>query len=260
MESIQKYLLSAQFFTSIAIVILCVVILIVLKRVSKKFIKMRKMNGKNATSTKTLFSIVKYILLIFTALTVLQINGINVSSMITGLGIAGIVVGFALQDILKDFIMGTNILWDSFYSVGDVVKYHEIEGKVISFNLKVTKICDIKTGNIISICNRNISEIEKISDNLAITIATDYNEEKEKVEKVLEQVCEKVGASSDVTLCEYKGLNEFAESSINYLLTLKCNPEIRYAVKRFALSVIYDEFKKNNIKIPFNQLDVHIEK
>ncbi len=260
MENIQKFLVSPQFWTSVVIVLLCVLFWFLMSRFSKKIIKKRKMSGKNATSAKTLFSIIKYVVMLFALLTVLQVNGINVSSMITGLGIAGVVVGFALQDILKDFIMGTNILWDSFYSVGDVVKYKEIEGKVISFNLKVTKIADIKTGNIFSVCNRNVSEIEKLSDWVILKIPVDYSEEKAKVEKVLLNSCKKIEKEEDVTLCEFKGLCELSQSSVEYMLNVHCNPEKRYAVRRVALGVIFDDLCENNIKIPYNQLDVHLEK
>ncbi len=260
MENIQKYLISAQFLTSVVIVAICILLWVLIRRLAKKIIKRRKISGKNATSTKTVFSIIKYLITLFALLTVLQVNGINVSSLITGLGVVGIVVGFALQDILKDFIMGTNILWDNFFSVGDVVKYNDIEGKVISFNLKVTKISDIKTGNIFTVCNRNISEIEKLSDWVVINIPVGYHEDKAEVTKVIKQICKQIETSSDVNSCEYKGVNELSQNAIYYMINVHCKPEIRYAVKRQALGVIQDAFYKNNITVPYNQLDVHIHK
>ena len=67
-------------------------------------------NKKNKTLIRMLKSIVAGTISIITVLMVLEIYGINVTSMLAGVGIAGIVIGFALQDSLKDIIRGFVIL------------------------------------------------------------------------------------------------------------------------------------------------------
>ena len=75
-------------------------------------------------------NVLRYLLLLVTILLILQINGINVTSLVAGLGIVSAVVGLALQDILKDVIMGLHILSGRFFSVGDAVRYGIMEGIV----------------------------------------------------------------------------------------------------------------------------------
>ena len=110
---------------------------------------------KSKTYMKLLKSIIRYAFIIITALILLQVNGVNVSSLLAGVGIFSVVIGLAIQDALKDIIRGTSILSDNYFNVGDVVKYGEIEGKVVALGLKTTKIESLVDNNIISIANRN---------------------------------------------------------------------------------------------------------
>ncbi len=76
-------------------------------------------------------SIVLAAVVIIVILIVLQLLGINVSSMLAGVGIASIVIGFALQDALKDIFRGLEIVSDSYYDIGDLIKYGDNVGQVL---------------------------------------------------------------------------------------------------------------------------------
>ena len=143
-------------------------------------------SNKSKTYMRMLKSIIRYLFLIITVLIILQINGVNVSSMLAGVGIIGVIIGFAVQDALKDIIKGFDILSDSYYRVGDVIKYKEIEGKVLAIGLKTTKVEDVNTLNIVSISNRNIEEVEVVSNLINIDIPFSYELKVDKVEKVIE--------------------------------------------------------------------------
>ena len=97
-------------------------------------------SNKGRTYVRLLRSIIRYIFIIVTILIILQANGVDVSSILAGVGILGVVLGLAIQDWLKDIIRGTSILSDDYFNVGDIVKYKDIEGKVLIVGLKTTKI------------------------------------------------------------------------------------------------------------------------
>ena len=130
---------------------------------------------KNKTFIRMLKSIVGYTIAIFTVLVILQIFGINVSSMLAGVGIASIVIGFALQDAMKDIFRGFEIISDGYYDIGDVIKYGDNVGQVQSISLRTTKLQDMNTMNIVSIANRNINQVEVVSGYLYITVPFPYN-------------------------------------------------------------------------------------
>ena len=89
-------------------------------------------NKKNKTLIRMLKSIVAGILSVLTVLMVLEIYGINVNSMLAGVGVASIVIGFALQDSLKDIIRGFVIVSDDYYEIGDVIKIDTRTGEYLS--------------------------------------------------------------------------------------------------------------------------------
>lgn len=223
----------------------------------KKRMSKNKKDGKKETYIKLFNNILKYVFLIVTIVLILQVNGVEVSSLVAGLGVAGIVSGLALQDALKDIIMGANIITDNFFVVGDVVNYNGIEGKVLSIGLKNTKIQDINTKNILSITNRNIEKIINVSDWLDIDVPISYNEKTEKIEKVLNQIAEKAKKSQYIKNCEYLGINDFASSAVIYKIRVYCNPEYKPNVNRTVRRIIKIALDENNIQIPFMQIDIH---
>ena len=195
--------------------------------------------------------------IILTIFVLLQINGIDVSSMIAGVGIVSVILGLAVQDALKDIIRGLSILSESYFTVGDVVTYNDITGKVLELGLKTTKIKDISTNNIISIANRNIEQIQMVSDSLFISFPMPYELPIDKAEKVISKIITSIKETPYIEDAEYKGVSDLADSGIKYLLKITCSPEIRLQARRDTLRCILKVLDKNNIKIPYNQIDIH---
>ena len=212
---------------------------------------------KSKTYIKLIKSVIRYVFIIITTLMLLQANGIDVSSVLAGVGVLGVVFGLAIQDWLKDIIRGSSILSDNYFSVGDVVKYKNIEGKVLVIGLKTTKIQDIRTSNIISIANRNIEEVEVVSDLIYITIPMPYEVSVERAEKTVEKIISSIEKQENVEETRYLGVNDLADSSINYLIEIKCNPLKKLQTRRDALKIALEEMAKDGIEVPYNQIDVH---
>ena len=217
-------------------------------------------SNKSETYIKLISSILRYVFFIVTILIVLQINNVNVSSMLAGVGIVSVVIGLAIQDALKDIIRGFSILSDEYFSVGDVIKYNDIEGKVLVIGLKTTKVKSIINQNVISIANRNIEQAQVVSSQLDIEIPLSYELSKKDAEKVISECLNNINKNVEVHSSEYRGINKLDNSSINYLIRIQCNPEIKPQIKRDSICQIVDTLEKNNIEIPYNQIDIHNKK
>lgn len=214
-------------------------------------------SNKSKTYVRLMRSIIRYIFIIITVLIILQVNGVNVSSLLAGVGILGAVLGLAVQDWLKDIIRGSSILSDEYFSVGDIVKYKDIEGKVLVIGLKTTKIQDLKTNNVISIANRNIEQVEVVSDVIYVRIPMPYEVTVEKAEKAVDDIIEIVKENNNVNGCAYKGVADLQDSSIEYLIEVKCNPAFKLQVRRDTLRSILLGLEANKISVPYNQIDIH---
>ena len=105
---------------------------------------------------------------------ILNIYDVDVTSLATGVGVAGIIFGFAIQDALKDIIKGIDIISDSYYRVGDIIRTNGYTGKVLAIGIKTTRIEDIYEKNIVSISNRNIEKVEVLSHMINIDIPLPY--------------------------------------------------------------------------------------
>ncbi len=215
---------------------------------------------KNKTIIRMFKSIVGTALAILGTLTILQIFGVDVTSMLAGVGIASIVIGFALQDALKDIIRGFEIVSDSYYEIGDVVKYGDNLGQVMSVTLRTTKIQDINTMNIVSIANRNIDQIEVDQGYIFIPIPMPYELKVEKAEEVLQEIIKKASRHEAITSAKYQGITAFADSSLNYQIVVTCDPMARIQTRRDVLRIIKTTLEAHRISIPYPQLDVHTKK
>jgi len=214
-------------------------------------------NKKSKTYLKLTRNIIRYFFSIITILILLQINGVDVSSLLAGIGIVGAIIGLAVQDWLKDIIRGSTILSDTYFEVGDIVKYGEIEGKVLVVGLKTTKIQDLKTSNVISIANRNIEKIEKVSNLVYINVPMPYEVKLDRAEKVIDEIINNIKTNNNVFNCKYKSVNDLADSYIKYLLEIECDQNYKLQVKRDAFRSILEELEKAGISVPYTQIDVH---
>ena len=261
MEEVLEFLVSKEFIMSLVVIAVMSIVYFIIKYIFNKSNKLLAKNvnlsKKRLTYIKVSRSIIRYAIVIITILLILQIYGINVTSILTGLGIASVIGGLAIQDALKDIVTGINILAEDYYSVGDMVKINGITGKVVEFGIKTTKIEDIETNSLYIIANRNISEAIKVSTQFGIEIPTSYNDSKEKIESIISIIVDRVSKLKNIDNVEYRGIQSFEDSSIIYKLILNANPKYHLQLKRDIKGIIKEEFDKNKIEIPFMQIDIH---
>ena len=198
--------------------------------------------------------------LILAILYILNTYGIDTKSLVAGIGIAGVVIGLALQDLLKDLISGLSIIVDNYFVIGDIVEFDGFMGEVVEFGLKSTKIRSY-TGETLTIANRNIDRIKNLSQkssNIFLIIPTAYEFSEDKVKKALDIALKEIISNTDADeeSC-YLGIDEFASSSINYIIKIHCPQDKRIPTKRAALSIIKKVYDDHKIKIPYNQIEVH---
>ena len=264
MQELNKFLemvWKAKIVHSIIIIIVSVILYKIIVYIFEKSEEKAKIklftSTKGKTYIKLIRSILRYIFIIITLLIVLQTLGINVSSVLAGVGIFGVVFGLAIQDWLKDIIRGSSIISDNYFEVGNVIKYNNIEGKVLVIGLKTTKIQELKTGNIISISNRKIDEAQIVSHFNYIKVPVPYDVPLEKAEEAINDIVTLVKNNKDTIDCHYVGVTELADSSIDYLLKVECNPINKLQVRRDCLRSILLGLEKHHIEVPFTQIDIH---
>jgi small-conductance mechanosensitive channel len=94
---------------------------------------------------------------VFLTVAVLALDnfGVNVTALVTGLGITGIAVALAVQNILGDLLAALAIAFDKPFAVGDEIHVGDITGRVERVGLKTTRL-RLVTGEEVSIANAEV--------------------------------------------------------------------------------------------------------
>ena len=116
--------------------------------------------GKLITIFNLFRRVKSFFLWIIIILIIFSIYNINLTAILTGFGIIGIIIGLASQAIIADFFAGIALILDRFFYVGDRIKIGEIEGEVIDITLRKTFIKDDK-GYVHAIPNSQIKLVSK---------------------------------------------------------------------------------------------------
>ena len=258
-----EWLESIDFRRVIAVLIVIAVFValwILLRMLFHRWIKAEQKSGSKRGIASVLWDTVKLLLVILGIIVLLEVNGIDVTSAIAGLGIASAVVGLALQDILKDIIMGVHIAMDGFFKVGDYIYYQGELCRVRDFNLRTTKLENITKPGSFTLCNRLIESVERASEFVQLDIPVSYSVPQKLVDETLRRACARAERIEGVTRMDYTGLDKLGDSAMIYVIMLYCNQERRYYITREVMSVIKNEMDSAQVTVPFNQVDVHLDK
>ena len=263
MEKFLDFVLSEKMITTLVTILIALIIVTIINRAKDKIeitnaasIKTKKRN----TIVTLISNICTYVILLIAFVIILSKWGVNVSAIVASLGVVGVIGGLALQDALKDIIVGCNIILDDYFVVGDLVTYNDFTGIVVEFGLKRTKIRSFD-GTELVIANREITQIKNLSSEDTtwyLNIPVAYEVSEKNVEKVMKSIIKRIIDTKLTTKDpEYLGVNDFKESNIDYLLTATCKSVDRYVLRREILKIVKEEFDSNNIKIPYPQVEVH---
>jgi small conductance mechanosensitive channel len=188
--------------------------------------------------------------------------GIEVAPLLAGLGIAGFVVGFALQDTLSNFASGLMILVYRPFDVGDVIEAGGVMGTVDQMNLVSTMVLTFDNqllvvpnkqiwGGVI----RNVTHQDK--RRVDMTFGIGYSDDVPKAEKVLTDIV----SSHDKVLKTPEPvirLHELGESSVNFVVRPWAKTGDYWDVYWDITREVKRRFDEEGISIPFPQRDVHL--
>ena len=124
--------------------------------------KMLKNYGLNASIEQLLHNLLSMLIIVLWIASVMSQFGFDIVSVVAGLGIAGIAVGFAAQATLANFIAGITILVEQSFQVGDWVSINDKEGKVVQIALRTTQILT-RDNNTVIFPNSTVASAEVIN-------------------------------------------------------------------------------------------------
>lgn len=149
-----------------------------------------ELNKRAETLSSVLTATVQIIVILVVGFMILSELGINITPILTGVGVAGIAIGFGAQSLVKDVIAGLFIIMENQYRKGDVVKIADVSGLVEDINLRRTILRDLD-GIVHVVPNGEIrvaSDFTKGWSRVNMNISVSYNTDLEKAIEVINRV------------------------------------------------------------------------
>ena len=208
-----------------------------------------------------LINIIKYIIIIIVVLAILSVYGVNVKSIVAGLGIGTVIIGLALKDLAADLIAGFSIIIEGEYEIGDTIEIDGFMGEVVFIGLRTTRIRNFKGATKI-VANHYMDNIINYSENnslAVVDVSIAYEIKEEKIEKVFNTLITDLKgkleyATKDI---EVWGINELSDSGVIYRVVVETKPMKHIATERILRKEIKKAFDNAGIKIPYTQIEVH---
>ena len=249
-------------------ILLSVLILVVGIYVSKILIRILKKVLQNAGMENILVnfisSIINWLLLLFVIIAALSQLGINTNSLIALIGAAGLAIGLALQDSLKNFASGVLLITFRPFKQGDFVEAGGTTGTVEKITIFSTtmrtpdnKEIIVPNGSIYTdvITNYSTKGTRRVDMVFGIGYGDDIKMAKEIIENILSEDSRILKDPEPQVV-----VGELADSSVNFAVFPWVKSQDYLAVKFDVTEKIKLAFDENGISIPFPQMDVHVDR
>lgn len=200
--------------------------------------------------------------LLFGLLIALSQIGLELGPVLAGLGVAGFIVGFALQDTLSNFASGMMILIYRPFDVGDVVEAGGVNGKVSEMSLVSTTILTFDNQKLVVPNNKIWGDVirnvnARPERRVDMTFGIGYDDDVEHAERILREIVtghELVLEDPEPTI----RLHTLGESSVDFIVRPWVKAADYWTVHWDVTRAVKRRFDAEGISIPYPQRDLHV--
>jgi len=196
------------------------------------------------------------------AITIMQEVGVDITAIVTGLGITGLALALGAQALVRDGINGIFLLAEDQYRRGDVIKIADVTGTVEDISLRRTIIRD-EDGVVHSVPNGSIGVVSNYTRDYAqvnVPVRVSYGEDLERVRIVAETVGREL--ASDGRFGEMiteaptlKAVESVGEQGVEVTVTARTRPAARWEVAAELRRRLAEAFLREGIQVPFQTLE-----
>jgi len=259
----------------IAIVVVAFIIFLiccpVIRSIMKRLVTHR-MSGEDETEiqkrTSTLSSILVkiagIIILVIAVIMILPEFGVDITVLIAAVGVGGLAIAFAAQNLVRDYITGFFIILEDQYRVGDVVSIAGVAGGVEDIGLRRTILRDLD-GNVHSIPNGKVelsTNMTKKFSRVNLDISVGYGEKLERVMEIINVICNEMAEDSKwkpdlITAPKVVRVNKLGDSGIDIKVMGDTKPARQWDVMGELRLRIKNTFDAEGIEIPWPHTKVY---
>jgi small conductance mechanosensitive channel len=250
-----------KIITALAVLCVGILLILIIKRiVKKKSVTSRKLDNSAISFITGVVSLVVYVGL-FVA--IIAILGFSTEGIITAFGSVALAISLGLQNTLSSLTNGIVLIFTKPFVAGDFVEIDGVSGTIKEIKLFSVKLVTTENITIVipnsTVLNSTLINYSKLpSRRIEIIVPVSYDADIEQVKKCLLSLVE-----NDERIHQdpkpFCRLTEYGDSSLNFTLRCWTNSSDFWNVKFDLLENIINAFRKNNIEIPYNQLEVFVK-
>jgi len=258
-------------------------------------VKMENIHRSNQQVKSELFNltvkIINFIVIIIGILFALHFAGVNLTAVLSGLGIGGFAVALAARESLSNFFGTLSILMSEVFSQGDWIEADGKEGNVVEIGLRVTTIRTFDNALIAipnsTLANKEVKNWSKrvIGRRIKMKIGVKYDSKREDLQKAIDEIYEMLrehpGIATEKTMYQERGrksaklvskedelgvkrtllvfLDEFGDSSINILIYAFSKSTVWrdwLEVKQDVMYRIMEILERNHLEFAFPTITI----
>jgi small-conductance mechanosensitive channel len=235
----------------------------ILRRVSESWLRARGMDEEGTISTAN--RLLHYLVMLVGLGVGLQTMGFNLGALFAASAVVAVAVGFAMQNILQNFVSGVILLAERSITEADVL---EVDGRIVRVVKMGTRATVARTrdeeeiiipnSNLVqsSVTNYTLGDsLYRIRGKVGVAYDSDMNRVIEVLMAAGQSVPDRVMDKNPIIL-----LLEFGDSSVVFEVSIWAEDPWAARVTRSALNMaIWKHLKEANLTIAFPQLDVHFD-
>jgi len=247
----------------LAVIIGFIVFRFILKRLMKMLVKKLEKKEVKNTLHSFIVSMISVAAWIVIGMIFLQILKVPLTPLITALGALGIALGLALKDHMSNIAGGVMIAVNKQFEVGDYIECSGFAGSVEDVEIFFTRLRTfdnkiVYAPNSMFVSNEVTNYTHEDIRRVDIEIGVSYNS---AIDHVRETILNLIASNDDIRKDPepFVGIKNYGSSSIDFVIRVWTDTKNFWNIYFYINNNLKKEFDKQNIEIPFPQLDVHTD-
>ncbi|OPX97339.1 MAG: Small-conductance mechanosensitive channel [Syntrophorhabdus sp. PtaB.Bin047] len=229
-----------------------------------------KRMGEDASSATTitfLGFVARIILWIIVLLSMLANLGVNITGLITGLGIGGIAVALAVQNILGDLLASLSIVLDKPFVIGDFIVVDSLAGTIEHIGLKTTRVRSLNGEQLVfsnnDLLKSRVRNYGRMSERrIVFKLGVVYQTSLEKL-KAIKEIITDIVNNQENTRLDRVHFKEYGDSSLNFeVVYYVTNPEynVYMDIQERINQDIFRRFEEQGIEFAYPTRTVYVQR
>ena len=252
-----------KIFNKILLILTIISATTVIARIAGGFVRTYQESIKDVIPSTTLFTnLTKLIVFLIGSLVMLRSLGISIAPILATLGVGGLAVALALQDVLSNLFSGIHIILSKKIKPGNYVRLDSgEEGYIVDITWRDTTLRELSDNQIIvpnlrlaraTIKNYNLPDLDL---SVPVEVGVCFDSDLEKVERVTQSVAQEVMKEVPGGVPEFEPavrFHSFGDSSIQLKVALRAkNFSDQYLLKHEFIKRLQKRYQQEGIVIPF---------